>query len=132
MIRQIQLPSGEQLFVQVEDSSNQVESALASELEAATPADSSSHPIGLPEGSRETSSGETADTNASVAGSLLKSQIHGLAKMSLDALTELNPEEIKIEAHIKFTGDVKLIPFIASAKGDGGLKISLTWRRQQT
>jgi hypothetical protein len=64
---------------------------------------------------------------AARAGALLQSQLVGLAKMSRDAVADLKPDESCIEVHVKFTGDVTVVPFFASAKGDGGLKVTLTW-----
>lgn len=128
MIKKINLPSGEFLFVEVERSNSQTDKQLAGELleSNASETESTGERKDLPEGSRET--GARKEEGNNVAASLLKKQLVGLAKMSLDALAELKPQEVTIEAHVKFAGDVKVIPFIASAKGDGGLKITLTWR----
>ncbi len=117
MIRTMKLDTGEELLVEI-DSTEVPDKYLETEQE------SSSSSKDLPEGTRETNS----ESQLSNGGSLLKSQVQGLAKMTLDALKDLNPEEIRIEAHIKFSGDVKVVPFIASAKSDGGLKICVTWR----
>jgi len=114
MIKQITLSTGETLFVEVENL----------DIEMAKPLQKETSKNNLPKGSRLTS----AESESTTAAEYLKAQLEGLAKISLDALKDLKPDEVKIEAHIGFAGDVKIIPFIASAKSDGGLKISLTWK----
>ena len=113
MIKQITLSTGETLFVEVENLDIEMVKPLQKETSN-----------NLPKGSRLTS----AESESTTAAEYLKAQLEGLAKISLDALKDLKPDEVKIEAHIGFAGDVKIIPFIASAKSDGGLKISLTWK----
>jgi len=110
MIKEITLPTGETLFVEVED--------LEMSINETKPINN------LPDGSRLTS----AQNEGTSAGEHLRAQLEGLARISMDALKDLKPDEITIEAHIGFAGKVDIIPFIASAKSDGGLKISLTWK----
>ena len=114
MIREVQLPGG-LLFVEAADQTDELSKSIAEKLY---------HDGSLPDGSRLTSVGDSAR----VAGELLKSQISTLAKMATELLKDLGPKELQIEAHIKFEGEVKIIPYIASAKGDGGLKITLKWQ----
>ena len=123
MIRIVQLDSGERFFVEVDDTAVVADDSGIRET-AAPPAD------GLPEGAREVSATGAAAA-ATQAGALLHDQLSALATMSRALLAELEPDEICIEAHVKFASDVTLIPFIASAKGDGGLKITLTWKDEK-
>lgn len=121
MIRAIELENGERFFVEVEDQ----ETSTDVTDQRAPPRS----PSDLPSGSRETGAAPPKRPYPSGPAGILQSQLHSLAQLSLDALSDLDPQEICLEAHIKFAGDVKLIPFIASAKGDGGLKVRLTWKK---
>ena len=119
MIKIIQLANGESLYVEVDDDREQF--PIASEEGSGND---------LPKGSRNTAAGGL-ERSAAAAADMLKSQIRSLATLSLSAIEDLKPSEVHIEAHIKFAGDVNLIPFIASANGEGGIKISLTWRNNK-
>ena len=61
------------------------------------------------------------------AGTLLEEQIAGLAALARTAAKSIRPSQIQIEAHVKFAGGAEVIPFLVSAKGEGGLKLTLTW-----
>lgn len=65
------------------------------------------------------------------AGSLLMEQVAGLRTLA-QALRALDaPSHVEIQVNIKFTGDARLIPFLVSTKGEGGLRFTLRWDRQE-
>jgi hypothetical protein len=114
VIRQIRLPDGGFVFVETSPLPDPVDTGVAERIYE----DGS-----LPDGTRLTRSGD----GVGMAGELLKAQLTTLAKLATESLKELGPKELQIEAHIKFEGEVKIIPFIAAAKGDGGLKVTMKW-----
>lgn len=76
---------------------------------------------GLPEGARQVA-------KAADAASMLRSQLRAIGRLAASAVEEIQPDEIEVEAHIKFAGDVRVVPFIASTTGEGGLRVKATWR----
>lgn len=61
---------------------------------------------------------------------LISKQIEGLGILARNALEKCAPQQVQIEAYLKFSGGVKVIPFLVSANGEGGLKLTLTWKSE--
>ena len=65
------------------------------------------------------------------AGSLLMEQVNGLRTLSRALRDQDAPSHVEIQVNIKFTADARLIPFLVSTKGEGGLRLTLRWDRQE-
>ena len=87
MVREIKLPGGGIMFVEVATASDEVAIKVAESIYK----DGS-----LPDGTRLTG---VADA-AGMAGQLLRSQFLGLARMATETLKDLGPTELQIEANV--------------------------------
>ena len=112
MLRAIEFDDGARLIVETEDRDSDVSVV---EVGGATKS--------LPDGAEPVST----ITSMSKAAAALGDLVAGLATLAQVAVTSARPSEIEIQAHVKFTSDVEPIPFLASARGEGGLKLTLTW-----
>ncbi len=79
----------------------------------------------LPPGTEPVGARDSLD-RASV---LLERQVQGLGALAQQAIAACAPSEFTLEAHIKFAGDAEVIPFLVSAQGEGGLKITMCWKK---
>ena len=115
MLRVLQFDDGARLIVEADD--NDALSFGHDEMDQRLYFDQ------LPDGA------EPISTASSIrkAGILLEQQIAGLAALARTAARTIRPSQIQIEAHVKFAGGAEVIPFLVSAKGEGGLKLTLTW-----
>lgn len=120
MLEVIELSDGSRLIVEISDTSDE---AISDTLRSAnlvvdeTPRRPGAEPV-------------SKRTKISNAGSLLSEQIKGLASLAQDAISNAHPQVVEIEAHIKFSSGVHIIPFLADASGEGGLKLKLTWKNE--
>jgi hypothetical protein len=117
VVRVIEFDDGARLIVEVEDHVGSTPAAVAEMLDLAGATRA------LPKGAEPV----TKTKSVSKAAALLESQISGLAALARSAVASARPSEIEIQAHLKFTGGIEAIPFLASAGGEGGLKLTLKW-----
>ena len=117
MLGVIEFDNGTRLIVETENVPSSVLNALGNLGHA--PA----RPHGIPEGAEPVSTLHAA----SYAASMLNDQIEALGKLARLAVDSARPSELEIQATVKFAGDAKIIPFFVSAKGEGGLKLTLKW-----
>lgn len=117
VVRAVEISLGEYLLVEVENSVS-----LPSALVVRKSRESSGN---LPPDAREVAAADKIDD----ASALLSKQIEGLGALAREAIAKASPTEIAIEAHLKFSGGVNVIPFFANASGEGGLKLTLKWTK---
>lgn len=63
---------------------------------------------------------------------LLKAYIKGMAKSTKEALKDMSPDEFSIELSIGFVGKANPIPVIAGADIQGGIKVTATWKKEDS
>ena len=54
-----------------------------------------------------------------------------MAESVHDALKDMSPDEWGVEMSIGFKGTSTPIPFIASGELEGGVKVSVTWKKEE-
>jgi len=123
MLRTIEVASGHILVVETEAIDEQQQIEIFRQVERKHPGLRSSLPLGAEP--------VTAAESALRAAAILEDQIHSLGAIAQQVLEKTAPEEVALEAHIKFAGDVNVIPFLVSTKGEGGLKLTVKWKRSE-
>ena len=119
MLRVLELPDGGQLIVETEDDAGEPPFEIAQTLEMPDPDRRT--------GAIPTSKGE----RIAMAGKVLQGQVNALAGLARNAVTYGGPDEVTVEAHVKFSGGVDFIPFIAKTGGEGGLKLTMKWKGRE-
>jgi hypothetical protein len=121
-IRVLKLPGDQFLIVELDESAH----VSTAEIAQLAPANRRSSKRTLPSDAEEVSAaGKIED-----AANLLYKQIEGLGTLARQSIASASPQQVQIEAYVKFTGDVNIVPFLVSTKGEGGLKITLTWKNE--
>ena len=59
---------------------------------------------------------------------LLKDDLQSIAKTIQDSFKENQPDEFSVEVNFGFAGELA-IPYITSAKSNGGIKVKATWKK---
>ena len=114
-IRELQLPNGKRVFVEVEIVENVSASTFPSKMDDLPPG---AEPTGILE-------------DAIISMKLFQENITNMAESVYESLKELKPDEWKVEMNIGFKGKATPIPFIASGELEGGIKVTATWRKRQ-
>lgn len=117
MLKVIQMDNGSRLIVETAPGSEIVSEEVKSVLTETV------SNLGKRQGSEEVS----AASKVSKASRLLSEQVSGLAELARTAIDDAAPQEVELEAHIKFGGGVDIIPFLAEANAEGGIKLTLKW-----
>lgn len=123
-IAKIKLSDEMFLLIEVDENKPQLAGELAQTLVKDTPNNDKNI---LPKDAQHVSASSRLNDGAQ----LLYKQIEGLGALASHTIAAIAPAEVEIEAYIKFAGDVDIIPFLASAKGEGGLKLTLTWKAKE-
>ncbi len=116
MLRVLDLPGGGNLIVETEDDAGELPSEIAQLLGTPDP-DRRTGAIPVSKGER-----------IAMAGRVLQDQVNALAGLARNAMANDGPAEITVAAHVKFSGGVDFIPFIAKTGGEGGLKLTMKWK----
>ena len=119
MLRVIEFNNGARLIVEAEDVGDEIPATLGNRL------DVPARRKGIPEGAEPVSTINAARK----AVSLLEDQMNGLGALARLAVESTGPSEMEIQATVKFAGAAEVIPFLVSAKGEGGLKLTLKWKK---
>ncbi|GAB5512209.1 MAG: hypothetical protein Rhims3KO_36100 [Hyphomicrobiales bacterium] len=120
MLKRVQVSEGHSLIVEVDPSADSGSRDFIAEFAARDASRGDLPPDATPVSAR---------SKLSDAAILLQSQMDSLAHLATSIIESAGPEEVSLEAHIKFAGDTQIVPFLVSAKGEGGLKVTVTWKR---
>lgn len=122
MLQIIELPGGYKLVVETEGT----EDLIPDDVLQSLPPNGSDNT--RPDGAEPVS----ARSHIRNAGILLHDQISALGALAEKAIESVRSDEVVISAHIKFGGDLNIIPFIAKGSGEGGLQLTMKWKRDQS
>lgn len=118
-IKPIKLETGETIYVEVEEiNDGNLDSALLNQFD-------SKAPTNLPPGAEYTSSID----DVIIGGKLLRETISGTAKTVLSGFQELQPDEWSVEINIAMKGKATIIPVLVSGEGEGSIKVTATWKK---
>jgi hypothetical protein len=112
-IRELKMPNGKPIFVEVEISDKEISPKP------------SGRPKDLPAGAEAV--GILDDALNSMK--LFQENITNMAETVYDSLKDLKPEEWSLEMNIGFQGEVNPVPFIATGKMNGGIKVTAKWKK---
>lgn len=62
---------------------------------------------------------------------LFRENIRNMAETVHEALKDMSPDEWGVEMNIGFKGTATPIPFIASGELESGVKVSVTWKKEE-
>lgn len=114
-IRELRLSNEKRIFVEVEIAENNSITAFAPQVKD------------LPAGAEP--AGMLDD--ALIGMKLFQENITNMAESVYNSLTELKPDEWSVEMNIGFKGKATPIPFIATGEMEGGIKVTVTWKKEQ-
>ena len=113
MIKPFQLPNGQTIYVEVEET--EIQNAP---VPRNTPSD-------LPPGAEPTS----VMDDLIVGSKLLQETIAGTAQSVYDSLKNLQPDEWSVELNIGLKGKATIIPVLVSSEGEGSIKVTAKWKK---
>jgi hypothetical protein len=119
-IRELQLENGESIFIEVDidDTLRLPAFRQGQEIEDLPPG---AEPTGVKD-------------NFAWTMLMLRSNIRNISKGIHGAVNDLSPSEWSVEFNIGFKGTATSlvpIPYIASSELEGGVKVSLTWKKKE-
>jgi len=123
-IKKIELENGHSLFVEVleVEFSDDIEDNFKKKKSIISD---------LPEDADPINAIDDMKNNIKMGMELLKDDLRNIVESVQDALIENQPDKFSVEVSFGFAGE-GAIPFIASAKADGGIKVKATWKKGST
>lgn len=112
-IRELKLAEGKSIFVEVEV----VEVKLPTQTELSD----------LPLGAEPTGVLDTIGESMKI----FKENIRNMAESVHESLKDLQPDKWTVEMNVGFKGTATPIPFIAGSEVKGGVKITVTWKKEE-
>ena len=109
MLKAIEFEDGRRLVVEAEDVEVSIDTVGASNL---------------PEDAEPVAAGNPMRR----AAARLEEQIDGLGAIARAVIHRAHPSELEIQALVRFRGTVDVVPFIATGRGDAGLRLTLKWK----
>ena len=120
-IKKIELENGHSLFVEVleVEFSDDIEDNFKKKKSIISD---------LPEDADPINAIDDMKNNIKMGMELLKDDLRNIVESVQDALIENQPDKFSVEVSFGFAGE-GAIPFIASTKADGSIKVKATWKK---
>lgn len=114
-IRELHLQNGKSIFIEVQTDENIKLPALPGSV------------VDLPPGAEPTGLMD----NFAFTMFLFRENIRNMAESVHEAIEDMSPDEWSVEMNIGFKGTATPIPFIASGELEGGVKVTVTWKKEE-